>query len=138
MGRYATIVNSLRFMFLSLVLTDVLIGLALSGSSLIIKDFFSSENLTLSLNKVQVITIIVLCLVFGLPIFFGILLIICSLVTFNANVIQFGLDQLHDAPTEDSILYIHWYVWTSYLGVMPVKLISSVVYHFLALEHFHY
>ena len=37
-GRYATIVNSLHFMFLSLVLTGVLIGLALSGSSLIIKD----------------------------------------------------------------------------------------------------
>ena len=31
-------------------------------------------------------------------------------VVFIINAIQFGMDQLHDSPTEDSILYIHWYV----------------------------
>ena len=126
LGRYRTIVNSLCFIFWSQVLILVFSGLALSGSSLVIKDFLESEKM-LHLNRMQIITIIVLCLVFGLPIFFGILLIVCSLVTFNANVIQFGLDQLHDAPTEDSILYIHWYVWTSYLGVMPIKLFSALI-----------
>ena len=36
-------------------------------------------------------------------------------VVFIINGIQFGMDQLHDSPTEDSILYVHWYVWISYI-----------------------
>ena len=45
-----------------------------------------------------------------------------GLIGFSANSIQFGLDQLHDAATEDLILYIHWFVWTSYAGLLPMKL----------------
>ena len=45
-----------------------------------------------------------------------------DLIGFSANRIQFGLDQLHDAATEDLILYIHWFVWTSYAGLLPMKL----------------
>ena len=40
-------------------------------------------------------------------------------------MIQFGLDQLHDASTNDSVLYIHWYVWTCYLGMSMVKICTS-------------
>ena len=32
------------------------------------------------------------------------------------------MDQLHDAPMEDSVLYIHWYVWTSYAGLLPLEI----------------
>ena len=32
-------------------------------------------------------------------------------IVFLINAIQFGMDQLHDSPTEDFILFIHWYVW---------------------------
>ena len=35
-------------------------------------------------------------------------------IIFIVNSIQFGMDQLHASPTEDSILYIHWYVWIYY------------------------
>ena len=35
-------------------------------------------------------------------------------ITFIINAFQFGMDQLHDSPTEDSILFIHWYVWIYY------------------------
>ena len=35
-------------------------------------------------------------------------------MVFIVNGIQFGMDQLHASPTEDSILYIHWYVWIYY------------------------
>ena len=35
-------------------------------------------------------------------------------LVFIINAIQFGMDQLHDSTTEDSILYIHWYVWIYY------------------------
>ena len=60
-----------------------------------------------------------------IPFFLGIIAIVGSFVTFSANVIQFGLDQLHDASTDDSVLYIHWYVWTCYLGMSVVKICTS-------------
>ena len=37
-----------------------------------------------------------------------------TLVLFLINALQFGMDQLHDSSTEDSILFIHWYVWIYY------------------------
>ena len=46
---------------------------------------------------------------------------------FNANVIQYGMDQLHDAPTEDSILYVHWYVWTTFAGLLIVRLPTGFI-----------
>ena len=33
---------------------------------------------------------------------------------FQANVIQFGIDQLHDASTNEITSFILWYVWTFY------------------------
>ena len=50
----------------------------------------------------------------------AVFLLISSFVAFSANVIQFGLDQLHDAPTDDSVLYIHWYIWTLYTGTTVI------------------
>ena len=41
---------------------------------------------------------------------------------FSANIIQFGMDQLYESPTEDSILFIYWFVFTSYLGFMLFKI----------------
>lgn len=35
---------------------------------------------------------------------------------FQANVIQFGIDQLHDASTNEIISFIFWYVWTYQSG----------------------
>ena len=40
---------------------------------------------------------------------------------FSANVIQFGMDQLYESPTEDSLLFIYWFVFTSYLGFALFK-----------------
>ena len=48
-------------------------------------------------------------------------------VVFIINVIQFGMDQLHDSPTEDSILLIHWYVWAYY----TCSLISQISWNLL-------
>ena len=47
-------------------------------------------------------------------------------VVFIINGIQFGMDQLHDSPTEDSILYIHWYVWIYY----TCSLITQILWNF--------
>ena len=54
-------------------------------------------------------------------------------VMFIINGIQFGMDQLHDSPTEDSILYIHWYVWIYY----TCSLIGQSVWNFFLYENYY-
>ena len=61
-------------------------------------------------STIQTITLAVVCVMFGLQIFIVVLLFLCGIVSFSANVIQFGIDHLHDAATDDSVLFIHWYV----------------------------
>ena len=39
-----------------------------------------------------------------------------SLGLFEANIIQFGLDQLLEAPTPKLIAFIHWYYWAQSVG----------------------
>ena len=78
-------------------------------------------------NTIQFIMIVLVSVVFGIPTFIAFLLVPCGLVCFSANVIQYGMDQLHDAPMEDSILYIHWYVWTNYAGLLPMKLGFNII-----------
>lgn len=40
----------------------------------------------------------------------GMVLMSTVYIVFIINALQFGMDQLRDLPTEDSILFIHWYV----------------------------
>ena len=48
----------------------------------------------------------------------GVLMIIAmvGLGAFEANIIQFGLDQLHDASTDEITSFIIWFIWTGYVG----------------------
>ena len=48
-------------------------------------------------------------------------------MVFIVNSIQFGMDQLHASFTQDSILYIHWYVWIYY----TCSLITEIPWNFL-------
>ncbi len=52
-----------------------------------------------------------------------------SFIGFNANVIQFGMEQLHDSPADHQSLFIYWYVWIYYLVQIlieqPWNIISS-------------
>ena len=115
-GRYKTVVNSMCFLFWSLVMLLVFSGFVVAGISPIIAegtDSFSSK---------EIATFVIVGAVFGFPMIFGALLIVCSFIAFNANVIQYGMDQLHDASTDDLVIYIHWYVWTSYVGLIPMKI----------------
>ena len=120
-GRYTTVKNSLCFLFWSMVLMLVLAGLALLGSTLLI---IKSYDYIFSVSTTQTIAITVLCVVLGLPVLSGLILLFCSMTAFSANVIQFGLDQLHDAPAESLKLYIHWYVWTNQVGLFLLRLPS--------------
>ncbi len=39
-------------------------------------------------------------------------------MTFIANILQFGTDQLRDAPSQNSVTFLCWYFWTSSLGTI--------------------
>ena len=41
-----------------------------------------------------------------------------SSIVLTTNAINFGMDQLHDSSTQDSILFVHWCVWLNYLSVL--------------------
>ena len=43
---------------------------------------------------------------------------------FEANVLQFGLDQLLEAPTLKLIAFIHWYYWTQNVVQLLVKYLT--------------
>ena len=53
-------------------------------------------------------------IIFEIAIAIAVSLMVTVYVMFIVNSIQFGMDQLHDSPTEDSILFVHWYVWIYY------------------------
>ena len=46
----------------------------------------------------------------------GLAIYIIGLGLFEANIIQFGLDQLLEAPTPKLIAFIHWYYWAQSVG----------------------
>ena len=109
-GRYKTISNSVWFITWSGVFTCAsTIIIACYGYQLI------------SLHTVSIT--VLLAIGFGLSTFTGIMLLFSSYISFSANVIQFGMDQLHDSPSEDSVLFIHWFVFTSYLGAAINKFV---------------
>ena len=44
--------------------------------------------------------------------------LLISSIIFTTNAINFGMDQLHDSSTQDSVLFVHWYVWLNYLSML--------------------
>ena len=71
--------------------------------------------------------------VLGIPAIIGALFVIASIIAFNANIIQFGLDQLYDSPTEHLVLYIRWYVLFSFIGYQVATLMTS--FCFIEVHH---
>ena len=129
-GRYKTVVNSLCVNLWSTMSIAVLSIVAfISFIPLIIL-----EPNMYPLNTIQTVAFAVICVVFGIPVFFAFLAMFCGLISFSANVIQYGMDQLHDAPTDDSVLYIHWYIWTTFAGLLIVRFpIQSGFFSFVPL-----
>ena len=125
-GRYKTIFGSLRFLLLS-VLIIIFLGILGTVISLAIALTIDYNYSYESLGSVKIVSIVVLCLAFGLPILFGIFLIVFSLVAFSANVIQYGIDQLeYNAHGENVVLYVYWYVWTCYMAQFIMKVVITI------------
>ena len=100
-GRYKTVVNSLFIVLLALLLA---VGIA-----------FIIIFLLIQFIVVEGILVIILYV---------------GLIGFTANVVQFGMDQLHDSPGEDSTLFIHWYVWTYYASFFVVQLAWDILFFY--------
>ena len=100
-GRYKIIIRSL---FIELISLPSLILLSLCGVGLFLmahyKDFDSIIEVTLIVAASIAIFLSVIVFIFSYV----------GLAGFMANVIQFGVDQLHDSPGEDRTLFIHWYL----------------------------
>ena len=90
-GRYKTVFTSLCFLMLSVSLL-----LVVGGVSVLMEVYFHINTAAYVLYACVGILVVVM--------WFG-------FAGFLANVVQFGMDQLHDSPGEDRTLFIHWYVW---------------------------
>ena len=85
-GRYKMIIWSIRIMWAASILNAI---------NSIVAEFISGYQ---EVHKgTSVIIIFILAISFG---------------AYQANVIQFGLDQLQDASTTEITAFIIWYVWT--------------------------
>ena len=55
----------------------------------------------------------------------AILMFLTGISGFQANVVQFGLDQLMDAPSNKLSLFLHWFIWSETLGQLLVRLMGA-------------
>jgi peptide/histidine transporter 3/4 len=126
-GRYKTIYGSMRFLlttflilyFLGILATGIILALLLT-----VDYNYPYEE---TVGPIKIVSAIVLCLFFGIPILFGFILITLSLIAFSANVIQYGIDQLeYDDRGGNFIQYVYWYVWTCYMGQFIINIVTSV------------
>ena len=64
---------------------------------------------------------------FTLFVVISLLLITAGLAGYQANIIQFGLDQLLEAPSKNLGLFIHWLMWTHTLGGFIIHIMFAIL-----------
>ena len=94
-SRYKAILSS-SYVIIAHTITSILI--------VSIANILNDVNIRIDMKNIQIKSITV--------IYLGIFAVVY--MVFIVNGIQFGMDQLHASSTQDSILYIHWYVWIYY------------------------
>ncbi len=104
-GRHKTVIKSFNLNILFLLIFSLLVLILL----------FAPTG-----NKLATYSLIIIISVAGLLLFI-------SLVTLNANFIQFGMDQLHDSPEGHQSLFIHWYIWISQLVSSSIQVASTLL-----------
>ena len=97
--RYRTLKCSFIFLIVGCTIALLLIFVP---SFVSIIEMFERKSLYKSNNNI-------IFIIFGIPV---LALITTGVGLFEANAIQFGLDQLLEAPTPKLIAFIHWYYWT--------------------------
>ena len=119
-GRFKIIRKSLKITIIAmitlLIAAGIITGCAIMASNQAIND----SNQTI-LHIILDMGIAVLGLT-AFVAFCFVVVLLTGLVSFRANVIQFGMDQLHDSPAQDSSLFIHWFIWVFYTSMVIVQL----------------
>ena len=110
LGRYKTIVSSIWMVVISTPL--ILIGSGLLITALDFGEERKTYVILITTGSILAIT--------------GLLILLCSIIAFGANVIQLGLDQLHDSPAEDQIIFIQWYMWLHYVVMLTVIFLTTI------------
>ena len=107
---FKTITRSSQLLLLNIFLSLIFLAILITGFNLVV--------------DINLLSIFFLCLlgVVSIP---TTVLIIAGLVMFNANIIQFGVDQLQDSPADHQSLFIYWYVWTYSMGVLIAQICWS-------------
>ena len=107
-GHYKTVVRSLALFTVILSISFLILA------GLMLPLFFVKK-------VVNIQEIIPYCLI----IFY--LLLLSSFVGIRANIIQFGMDQLHDSPQDHQSLYILWYMWVTTLAIFIADTTAEIV-----------
>ena len=95
-GRYKCVIGSLWTFVIGCCFVPVLAGVVCSP-------FY----LPLDSRPWSYAVLAAMLVMIGVPLIITMLLFCFSITAFNANVIQFGLDQLLDSPSDHLVLYIH-------------------------------
>ena len=56
----------------------------------------------------------------------SLLLFMPGLAGYQANFIQFGLDQLLEAPSSSLALFIHWIMWAERVGTLVIEIVDAL------------
>ena len=106
-GRYKTVFESLKIL---------LFGLVMSCFGMII--LFVSRELH---SNAQLVVSIIAYLLLTTSTLLGVI----GFIGFSSTVIQFGLDQLHESPSDHQSLFIHWLMWSFFSAHLLVALVNS-------------
>ena len=68
-------------------------------------------------------------LVFSILLGIFYLLYLIGSVGFHISILQFAMDQLRDAPSQDSVLFLHWHFWCSYVSIASTLGVLSIPGH---------
>ena len=89
-------------------------------SSLLLTTTFVVEMIVTFTNYYQLVFLVSLGIGYGM---------------FQTNIIQFGIDQLTDASSNEIVSFINWYVWSLVSSAVPIRFVSgcsSSQYKFVA------
>ena len=113
-GRHKTVTISLCLILPFALLVCVVDFLWITLNQLTSNDY--SMYFHSKLSHQLVLTLVLISTIF----------IMVGLVGYHANFIQFGLDQLFEAPSKYLAFFIHYAMWAFYLGSLPLKIAVSL------------
>ena len=109
-GRFSVVKTGIDFIFSAFLLLSV---------CAVITMIFRKSVLNYQDNRGTFILLVVLAAVWYL-------LFVIGLALYRANYIQFGLDQLLEAPSKSLALFIHWVIWGETFGILFVQILFTV------------